>query len=149
MMEKMQRTRERATFVLPFPASLSPPLCPGKPFSAGEASTWGVSDLAWHCDAARPPPLQKAGVGPVPVLQSSPWHPCSLPVISAQPFPLACCACSLPFILLAAIFTHFFSSFNSLSLSSLFSLHSYLSEKHMRPVVGESFLLAAPLPSAL
>lgn len=37
MMEKMQRTRERATLVLPFPASLSPPLCSGKQFSAGEA----------------------------------------------------------------------------------------------------------------
>lgn len=110
---------------------------------------WGVSDLAWHCGAARPPPLQKAGVGPVPALQSSPWHPCPLPIVSAQPFPLACCACSLPFILLAAIFTHF-SQVSTLFLSPHSSLSTLnLTEKHMRPVVGESFLLAAPLPSTL
>lgn len=149
MMEKMQRTRERATFVLPFPASLSAPLCSRKWFSAGEASVWEFQVWPGHCGAAGPPPLQKAGAGPAPALQRSPWHRCPLPVVSAQPFPLACCACSLPFILLAAIFTHF-SQVSTLFLSPHSSLSTLnLTEKHMRPVVGDSFLLAAPLPSTL
>lgn len=27
--------------------------------------------------------------------QHSSWHPCPLPLVSAQPFSRACCACSL------------------------------------------------------
>lgn len=138
MKEKIQRIRERATFVFPVSASLSPLMCPGKPFSAGEASMWGGLGSAWHCGAARPPPFQEAGMGPLPALQSSLWslaaqHGC-LAFWASCPCPALPASCSaggsLPRKPSAAAFPHFCQASTPFSHLIVSSPRSSLRDAH-------------------